>query len=197
VLKIPSHRPHRASGMFLRQAFGRSTTVGGIVPSGQALARKMVAELTLDQSWVLELGPGTGVFTEELLARGQPPERLLLVEANSIFAEHLAKKFPTVRVMQGDARDLRGILASVGLTQVSKIISGLPFRSFNSDLRNDITAAVGATLTVGGVMLQFTYATKPPLPVEAALRAGLSGKRGELVLANMPPAIVWRYQKFA
>jgi phosphatidylethanolamine/phosphatidyl-N-methylethanolamine N-methyltransferase len=194
-LKTPSQRAPRSSGMFLRQAFGRTTTVGGIAPSGQPLTRKIVAELSIDQDWVLELGPGTGVFTEELLARGQPAERLLLVESNAAFAEHLIQKLPKVRVVLGDARDLRAILASVGLTQVSKIISGLPFRSFDSELRNDITSAIGDVLCLGGVLLQFTYATKPPLPLDAARRAGLVGKRGELVLANMPPAFIWRYQK--
>jgi phosphatidylethanolamine/phosphatidyl-N-methylethanolamine N-methyltransferase len=194
-LKIRSRQLQRSSSMFLRQAFEPSTTVGGIVPSGQALARKMVSELPLDQGWVLELGPGTGVFTQELLARGLPPERLLLVESNTAFVEHLTQRFPNVRIVLGDARNLRAILASVALSHVSNIISGLPFRSFDSALRNAIASAIGEVLAVGGVLVQFTYATRPPLPAEAALRAGLVGKRRNLVLANMPPAFVWRYQK--
>ena len=39
---------------------------------------------------VIELGPGTGVFTRALLARGVPTHRLALIEADPVFASALA-----------------------------------------------------------------------------------------------------------
>jgi phospholipid N-methyltransferase len=197
VKKKSTPRSRRSAGVFLRQAFDRSATVGGITPSSKALARKMVAGLSLDQDWVVELGPGTGVFTEELLAQGQPAARLVLIESNLAFASHLMQKFPAVKVLQGDARNLPDLLGSIGLARVNKIISGLPFRSFDVQLREDVANAIGRALAPKGVLQQFTYATKPPLPVEAARKAGLVGKRVELVLANVPPAFIWQYVKMS
>ena len=37
----------------------------------------------------MELGPGTGVFTRELLARGVAPANLILVEFNKEFVKFL------------------------------------------------------------------------------------------------------------
>lgn len=175
----------------------RPKATGGIRPSSHALARRMVDELGVGLQWVVELGPGTGVFTEELLARGQPPERLLLLEANETFVGMLRERFPMVRIMHGDARHLPQILRSVGLEKIDKLISGLPFKSFPKSLGADITAAIGAVLVDGGAAVQFTYALSPPFPAQAATLAKLSGRRKNLVLGNMPPAFVWRYEKLA
>ena len=52
---------------------------------------------------VVELGPGTGVFTRELLAQGVRPADLILVEFNAGFATYLRSEFPDVCVLEGDA----------------------------------------------------------------------------------------------
>ena len=55
---------------------------------------------------VVELGPGTGPVTQALLQRGLAPERLILVEYDPAFCRLLERRFPGVRVIQGDAYDL-------------------------------------------------------------------------------------------
>jgi phosphatidylethanolamine/phosphatidyl-N-methylethanolamine N-methyltransferase len=52
---------------------------------------------------VVELGPGTGPITSALIARGVAPERLVLVEANPRFCALLEARYPTARVIGGDA----------------------------------------------------------------------------------------------
>jgi phospholipid N-methyltransferase len=53
----------------------------------------ITAEITAASAPVIELGPGTGVFTRQLLARGIPEERLALVEYGSAFIQLLAYQF--------------------------------------------------------------------------------------------------------
>ena len=48
--------------------------VGAAAPSSRALAAMMTAEITPALGPVIELGPGSGVFTRAILARGTKPE---------------------------------------------------------------------------------------------------------------------------
>jgi hypothetical protein len=57
----------------------RSLRVGAVAPSGRALADLITAEITQDTAPVIELGPGTGVFTAALMQRGVPQDRLALM----------------------------------------------------------------------------------------------------------------------
>jgi phosphatidylethanolamine/phosphatidyl-N-methylethanolamine N-methyltransferase len=125
------------------------------------------------------------------------PEQLLLVEANPTFVSHLTRNFPGVRVVGDDAAALPRILQAHGQAQVSHIISGLPFRSLKLEQRQQITAAIGNVLRPGGVLVQFTYALRPPLAEDDARKAGLVGARKALIASNLPPAFVWRYEKLA
>ena len=97
------------------------------MPSSQRLARLMVEKIDPQASDVIvELGPGTGVFTRELLARGVIPANLILVEFNKEFVKFLRHEFPQVRVVEGGAQDLPQLLKVLGQGPVRKIISGIP-----------------------------------------------------------------------
>lgn len=76
---------------------------GAVAPSGVALASAMTAALTEADGPVIELGPGTGVFTRALVARGIPADRIAAIEASAGFAAHLAAHHPDLRVIHGDA----------------------------------------------------------------------------------------------
>jgi phospholipid N-methyltransferase len=53
----------------------------------------MVEDIEFDRaSCILEYGPGTGVFTEMLLANIQPGTDLILIENNARFCQLLRKK---------------------------------------------------------------------------------------------------------
>src|ERR1700712_1741918 len=82
-------------------------TVGAIAPSSKALARAMAAQIDAGATGpVLELGPGTGVATGALIARGVAPERITAIEYDADFAQLVAQRFPRVKVLNGDAFNL-------------------------------------------------------------------------------------------
>jgi phosphatidylethanolamine/phosphatidyl-N-methylethanolamine N-methyltransferase len=182
--------------LFLKQFLTTPFGVGSITPSSKKMGQLMVASLDLEPGdVVVELGPGTGVFTRELLAQGVAPDKLILVEFNADFAAHLRDEFPGVHVEQGDASALPALLHRLGHIKVKRIVSGIPMRSVKPLQRIAITKAIAESLEVGGVVVQFTYVKLPPLSKAAAKAGGLLGRQTARALNNVPPAFVWRYVK--
>src|ERR1051326_5906773 len=112
---------------FIRGLIMRPKKVGAIAPSSPALARAVAAQVDPARKGpVLELGPGTGSMTRELIARGIAPERMVAIEWDANFAKTIAAEFPGVKVIRGDAFDLVGTLPKRGLEQFAAIVSGIP-----------------------------------------------------------------------
>ena len=192
----PGKTPTRSKLFFLRQYLSEPLGTGSITPSSKRLAQLMVGHLDLEPGEVVvELGPGTGVFTRALLEHGVLPQNLILVEFNPDFANFLRNEFPEVRIVQGDACALPQLLAALGQGKVKRIVSGIPLRSLKPAQRELITIAIANTLEAGGVAVQFTYFKTAPLPASVANDHGLSGRQVAVALRNVPPAFVWRYVK--
>lgn len=140
---------------------------------------------------VVEFGPGTGRFTEAILARGVPPENLTLFELDEEFVTYLRGRFPGVTVHQAPAQDAARLLPG----QVSTVISGLPLLSMPPDVREGIVAAAFAILAPRGRFVQFTYGARAPLPPETIKALGLTVTKGLKIWANLPPARVYRFRR--
>lgn len=181
---------------FLKQYFRKPSNTGAVAPSSKKLAQLMVKHLDLEaHDVVVELGPGTGVFTRELLEQGVRPENLILIEFNATFAKFLREAFPKVRIVEGDAGDLPQLLGNLGQGKVRRIVSGIPLRSLKPDHRRQITRAIGASLEAGGVAVQFSYLKASPFPDDVVAECRMAGSRVGVALANVPPAFVWKYVK--
>lgn len=178
--------PH---SLFLRELVAHPKAVGALCASSPHLAARMARWVDpAVEGLVVELGGGTGVITQALLARGIPPERLAVVEHSGRLVAHLRARFPQAIVLHGDAADLPALLARAGhLPHVGHIVSGLPLLSIAPACRQRIVQAAVQALAPGGRLLQFTYALAGPSPWQ---QAGLVRRRSERVLANLPPARV-------
>jgi phosphatidylethanolamine/phosphatidyl-N-methylethanolamine N-methyltransferase len=195
----PAAKASRRSKLFfLKQYFRNPFGVGAVAPSSQKLAQFIVNLLAPQTSdVVIELGPGTGVFTRELLSRGIAPANLILVEFNGEFVKFLRHEFPQIRVVEGAGQDLPQLMKALGQGPVKKIISGIPLRSLKPADRKKIAKAVAAMLEPGGVFVQFSYFKVPPFSESVATEVGLVGKCAGAAMSNVPPAYVWRYIKSA
>src|SRR5437773_2720220 len=73
--------------IFIREARDSFHTVGAVLPSGRFLARAIASQLRgRDRPMrVLEVGPGTGALTWEIVRYIRPQDRLDIVELNSQF----------------------------------------------------------------------------------------------------------------
>src|SRR5215207_8736368 len=96
-----------APWLFARELISQPAAVGAVWPSSSQLAKGMAACVPADgKGSIVELGGGTGAVTQALLERGIAPERLLVVERSPAFVQHLRARFPSVKVVEGDATKL-------------------------------------------------------------------------------------------
>ena len=165
--------------------------VGAVAPSGRGLAGLITSEITLASAPILELGPGTGVFTRALLKRGIPEDQLTLVECDPGFARILQIQFPRARVLSVDAARL-GAADLFDGKQAGAVVSGLPLVSMTGRKRMAILDAAFRHLRPGAAFYQFTYGPRCPVARSILDRLGLKAKRLGTAFGNMPPATVYR-----
>jgi phosphatidylethanolamine/phosphatidyl-N-methylethanolamine N-methyltransferase len=183
--------PFEEEWRFLRGLFARPRHVGAIAPSSPELARAIAGQIDPDRPGpVLELGPGTGVVTAALIARGVAPERITAIEFDPEFASHVGQRFPLVRVIQGDAFALAGTLGN-GHAHFAGIVSGIPLLNHPPARRNAYIQSAVARLADGAPFVQFSYGLTPPIAPPAGIEVSLAA----FVWKNLPPARVWVYRK--
>jgi phosphatidylethanolamine/phosphatidyl-N-methylethanolamine N-methyltransferase len=177
--------------LFLRRLIAQPAQIGAIAPSGRGLAHAMAAEADpLQPGPVLELGPGTGVVTGALIARGFAAKRIVAIEYDADLAKRVAHRFPGVRVIGGDAFDLERALGASPDARFVAVVSSLPLLNFPSAQRDRLLAQVFARLAPDAPFIQFSYGWNPPVQPPA----GAHVARAAFVLLNLPPARVWVYR---
>lgn len=183
---------------FFRQWLKNPLAVAAITPSSRQLARQMVSELPPDTRRVVELGGGTGVFTEALLEHGIAPDHLLVLELNEELHHHLRQRFPQSHVVCADARDLPSVARRVGFLDDGKadaVISGLGLLSMPKPTQQAIVEAAFDVLRPDGRLIQFTYGPASPVAKEVLAALELNARRGNFAWWNMPPATVYVYTR--
>jgi phospholipid N-methyltransferase len=177
--------------LFFRSLALNPRTVGAIAPSGPNLASLITSEIDPAYGPVLELGPGTGVFTEALLRRGVRESDLTLIEYGSDFMRLLQRKFPRARVLWMDA----AWMVTHKLFEERRFgaaISGIPLLNLPSRKVVAILEGVFANLREGGALYQFTYGMQCPIASSDLDHLGLQATRIGRVYLNVPPASVYK-----
>lgn len=181
------------TGMFLQEWFADPKRTGSVVPSSKRLATAMARWLPKDpNSFVLELGPGTGVVTDALIARGLREDKLVVIENNSKMAGLLRGRFPRAQVITGDAWQLDTLLRSRQIESVGAVISSLPLLNFSEDQAETLAQKIRAMLEPQGNWVQFTYRIHKMRPRGAA---NFRLHASKIVWLNLPPARVSVLQK--
>jgi len=184
---------------FMKQFIKSPATVGAVAPSSRALAARMVDWIDFGAAdVVVEYGPGTGVFTAEILRRLKPDATYLGFEVNSTMAGHLRARFPRLTVYEDCAANVRGRLHEHGAVDV--IISGLPWAVFPEDIQDRILSESVEALADGGVFATFAYLQGLLLPAGMRFRKKLTSlfstvETSRVTWLNLPPAIVYRCKK--
>jgi phosphatidylethanolamine/phosphatidyl-N-methylethanolamine N-methyltransferase len=181
---------------FFREFARDPVLLGAVAPSGVDLAKRMVdaADLRPGQV-VVELGAGTGPMTAEILAR-RPDGPFVALEPNAALATILRERFPTVRIEERFAQDLRPLLTEMGHDRADRVVSSLPWAIWPETLQNDVFSAILDVLAPDGKMVTFGYVHAQPLPAARRLRRALEARFEEvgttpIAWRNMPPALVY------
>src|SRR5215813_9616568 len=104
------------AGVFLARFMRHPWRVGAVAPSSARLAARVVAPLPdTGEPVVVELGAGTGAFTDAIQERLGGRGYHLAVEVDAAFAAVLRRRYPRVDVAVADAVRLPHLLAVRGL----------------------------------------------------------------------------------
>lgn len=180
---------------FLGLWLKRPRSMGAIAPSSDGLAAAIAREIDFESPGaIIELGGGTGSITTALVENALHPQDIVVIEREASLCTLLARRFPAVRVICGDARDLPRLLDDGQIGPVNAIVSGLPLLAMPRRTRFEILRHAFAVLPADGVFLQFTYGLAPPVPRTFADRTRIVGRRSAWVLRNLPPAFLWHYR---
>jgi phosphatidylethanolamine/phosphatidyl-N-methylethanolamine N-methyltransferase len=143
---------------------------------------------------VLEVGPGTGAITREILARGIAPENLYAVEHSEDFATGLRGAFPRVNIIHGDVFALDGLLGPDRDLVFDCVISAIPLLNFPLARRIAYLEDMLNRIPPGRPVIQVTYSPVSPVPPRSG---SFSVERADFILRNVPPAHLWTYRRAA
>jgi phosphatidylethanolamine/phosphatidyl-N-methylethanolamine N-methyltransferase len=183
------------TSLFLQEWFANPQRTGSVAPSSPQLAAAMAHWLPSNpDSFVLELGPGTGAVTEALIKRGLREDRLVAIERNPKMARLLRDKFPRAQIINGDAWHLDHLLRSrrEPIESVGAVISSLPLLNFPHAEAEALTQKIRAMLEPQGNWVQYSYHLGKK-QVRGASSFQL--RASKIVWLNFPPARVSVFQK--
>ncbi len=183
------------STLFLREWIANPLRTGSVAPSSPQLAAAMSKWLPKDpESYVLELGPGTGAVTLALLEHGLREDRLIAIEHNENLAKLLRKRFPRAHIIAGDAWKLDTLLAELphSVTTVGAVISSLPLLNFKLEEAEALGQKIRNVLEPHGNWVQYSYR------IHHRRSRGSSTfklRASKIVWLNLPPARVSVFHK--
>lgn len=207
--------------VFVRESIRHMKTTGSLMPSSRHLARAMTQFDHVRRDGrplrVLEIGPGTGPFTQRVLTNLRAGDEFHLVEINPAFCRGLEQ-----RLLDGFRRRRPDIsvelhcasIEDAALTgEFDRIVCGLPFNNFPAEQVRAIFRRMMSLLKVGGELTYFEYMAVRPV------RASVSNRRARqnirrigalnkslqrrhagdrrVVLGNFPPAVAHRLTRTA
>jgi phospholipid N-methyltransferase len=197
---------------FFKQYVRRFHDTGAIAPSSRWLAKALSRYVARDDGpgRVLEVGPGTGAVTRQIVESIGPSDQFDLVELNEQFVLHLQGRFrdePAFAAVSDRTTIIHGPLEELPRDRkYDTIVSGLPLNNFSVADVERILAAFAELLAPRGTLSFFEYVAVRPARaavsgradrerlrgIGRALRGALDGNEihRDLVWPNLPPAWV-------
>ncbi len=173
---------------FIREWLRDPAGTAAVAPSGRALASLITREIDSFSGKVLELGPGTGVFTHRLISRGVDESDLTLIEQNPAFARLLKQRFPRANVLDIDA----AALGDAPDEHFGAAVCGLGLRNMPPVQIEALLRAAFTRMAPDAAFYLFTYGRRCSVPADVLARAGLVAEHVGTALLNLPPASVYR-----
>jgi phosphatidylethanolamine/phosphatidyl-N-methylethanolamine N-methyltransferase len=179
---------------FLQQFWSNKKMIGSMRPSSRFLTEKMLENVNFNTSKVIvELGPGTGVFTKKIVEKMAPDAKLLVFELNDNFYNFLKSTIIDDRVIliHDSAEKVQEYLTMHNLHAADEIISSLPFANFPDELRENIISKCYECIGEKGKFIQFQYSTQ----LKNYLKMLYKEVNITFTPLNFPPAFVYTCKK--
>lgn len=189
--------PSRSLPVFLAATIRSPMLIGACFPSSRSLGRLLTDIVPRSGApTVAELGAGTGAVSRAIAERLPPRGRHVAVEIEPFLAAHLRRTQPGVVVLEGDAAELTSLLATVSVTHVDAVVSGLPWSLFPAAHQRRILVEIAQTLAPTGAFSTFSYRHAEGLAGARRFRLLLREYFDEVVVSrtvwrNLPPAFAY------
>lgn len=181
------HHFWKERALFLLNFLKNPVRNASVVPSSKTASRAILAGLDWDTiHTVVELGPGNGTFTKEILARCNLDTKVILIDLEATYVELLRNKFGSrVTAVHDSAHRMNEILEEMNLSKADLIVSSLPF--LQKQISRMIFEAILQQTNQGAAYRFFTYMP----PVMKWFYRGLPLHKVKFVFKNIPP--MWIY----
>ncbi len=179
---------------FLGEFIRNRRQIGALAPSSKFLTSKMLNNLSLESArLVIELGAGSGVFTNRIIERLNPKATLVVFEINTSFYNFLKNRYtdPRVVILNDSAEKVQEYLAHHGNAKADLIISSLPLTSIPKMIASKIVEHIHTALSENGTYVQFQYSRW----MLHSLRRKFNKVSTDFESLNFPPAFVFLCQK--
>ena len=158
-----NHYRGESKGLFSHATFAKQfaqqpLSTGAIAPSSKRLARQVAQLAHLDKAGtVVELGPGTGVFTEQITRLLSDKSLFFAIELNKNFVQATNIRCPHVPVYHDQAASLPVYLQQNNRTYADRVICSLPWTIFDEHEQDHILTTISDSLNPGGVFISIIY----------------------------------------
>lgn len=187
---------------FASQALEDFQSTAAIAPSSRFLAEAMVEPLAVGRArTVVELGPGTGVMTRELLRQLPFNARLLAFEVSPRFVRYLREEIrdPRLEVIPVSAANLVEELGKRGIGRADAVLSSLGCSLMPEKVVRDVLDAASQVIGNHGVFTQFQYVHRMRIEngrptyfdVAPWLNQHFQLVNRRMIVRNLPPAFVY------
>ncbi len=171
---------------FLREALRSFKSTGAIASSSPALIKKLIEPIPTGRDQVIvELGPGDGCVTKELLRKIGAEARIHAFEINESFVDKMREiKDGRLEVIPHGAERMSEFLAT---ESVDYVVSSLPLSMIPKEIKEEILRQAQQVLRPQGRFLQYQYA----LQDYSLLKDYFYNVNVKFTLANLPPAFIY------
>ena len=186
---------------YIKQFLRDPKNTGSITPSNEELSELVTETARLgEMGTVVELGSGTGVFTEKILEKKNPEALFFAIEINPEFCKATKSRCPSATVYKDSAENTKKYLEQHGKDSCDCIISSLPWAVFDHDTQDRLLGIIWEVLRPGGRMITFSYSISMMVPNARRFRSILQSKfstvaKSKTVWSNFPPAFVYSAEK--
>ena len=183
---------------FLRNFAVDPRSVGAVAPSSPALVAEMVGWFDWQRHRrIVEYGPGTGVFTEAIVAERHPEAKFFAIELSADMVDRTRRRCPGVDVQHGSVTDVDRYCDARNVASLDAVVCGLPWAAFDENLQDAILTTMSLRLASDARFATFAYLQGLALPAGRRFARKLHDRFGEVttsrvVWRNLPPAIIYR-----
>lgn len=176
------------------KTFIKDRDVASITPTSLHCVKKVCTNLDFKKDFTLvEYGPGDGVFSKYILRKMSPGSKLILIELNIDFYNHLKKtiKDPRVEIYNTRAGDVEKAIEPSLIGNIDYVLSGIPFSFLEKSRKHIVLNATKNLLKEGGLFLAYQtsgHLKKPVMEVFGNLET-------EREILNIPPYLIYRVVK--